>query len=836
AFELHLEAIQSLYLTARYQEAEALFVTVHKRARSPLDQARLYTICVVMYTNMGRHREAIRMGIHGLRHLRYGLSEDPGVIRILANVLRLRMRRRGKSIEEIAHLPRMQDPRLLAIMDLLMAIVPSAFFIHQNLFALIVLRMVRLSVQFGNVNESAYGYLTYGVLLITAFQNIDRARAYSKVAMRLMESSGPTGLECRMHVVYGSFINHWIDNIKYNSKYLRKAFREGLESGDNVYAGYALANRIFASVVKDDTLDEQDRLARTFLRFTDRTGDRDVENDFLLVLQANRNLRGLTHVTDSFNDSEYDEHTHINEMRDGNPVTLCWFYLLKMQNLYILGHYAHAWQAVQTLSKIIEPAQALVIGPEFIFFRGLIAARLAENQIRTGIWQMSGFFYRRHLRISIRQYEKWTRYSPATFGHKLELLKAEHYRLIGRDRPAIAAYSEACRLAGLRNALRVRAIVGERAGQYYSEQTAEDLAVGYLRGAYRDYLNWGALLKVQQLETQYNRYNLSAHVPHAQSITTDSSSTGNAEQSGPQKLDVAAIAMSARALSREIVLDRLLARLMEILLLQSGGRRGFFIRNNGTEYRVEAGGDMERNPRITIESRPLENHPDLPVSVVQYVINTNESLVLVNAGESLFKDDAYIKSRRIRSLLCMPVMLHGKPSGILYLENNLTAGTFTPDRLEVLSILSAQAAVSLENALMYAGLEQQVAERTQEVQHTLEKVQNLKVQQDSDYYLTSLLVQPLARISVTNERIQVRGLVHQKKQFQYKKWSEQIGGDVCIARDITLQDRDCVVFISADAMGKSLQGAGGVLVLGSVFESIISGVGAYEEIARLAPA
>ncbi|MCB1317789.1 MAG: SpoIIE family protein phosphatase, partial [Leptospiraceae bacterium] len=351
-----------------------------------------------------------------------------------------------------------------------------------------------------------------------------------------------------------------------------------------------------------------------------------------------------------------------------------------------------------------------------------------------------------------------------------------------------------------------------------------------------DYLSWGALLKAEQLETQYNRYNLSAHVPHAQSITTDSSSTGNAEQSGPQKLDVAAIAMSARALSREIVLDRLLARLMEILLLQSGGRRGFFIRNNGTEYRVEAGGDMERNPRITIESRPLENHPDLPVSVVQYVINTNESLVLVNAGESLFKDDAYIKSRRIRSLLCMPVMLHGKPSGILYLENNLTAGTFTPDRLEVLSILSAQAAVSLENALMYAGLEQQVAERTQEVQHTLEKVQNLKVQQDSDYYLTSLLVQPLARISVTNERIQVRGLVHQKKQFQYKKWSEQIGGDVCIARDITLQDRDCVVFISADAMGKSLQGAGGVLVLGSVFESIISGVGAYEEIARLAPA
>ena len=119
------------------------------------------------------------------------------------------------------------------------------------------------------------------------------------------------------------------------------------------------------------------------------------------------------------------------------------------------------------------------------------------------------------------------------------------------------------------------------------------------------------------------------------------------------------------------------------------------------------------------------------------------------------------------------------------------------------------------------GLEDKVQTRTAELTTTLGQVQELKKQQDGDYFLTSLLIKPLAANHARSETIQVEFLVQQKKKFQFRKWDSEIGGDICMANNVTLRGKPYTVFLNADAMGKSMQGAGGALVLGSVFESIV---------------
>lgn len=119
------------------------------------------------------------------------------------------------------------------------------------------------------------------------------------------------------------------------------------------------------------------------------------------------------------------------------------------------------------------------------------------------------------------------------------------------------------------------------------------------------------------------------------------------------------------------------------------------------------------------------------------------------------------------------------------------------------------------------GLEEKVKERTRELSETLEEVQTLKSQQDGDYFLTSLLLRPLGSVESGSETVTVETLVKQKKHFEFRKWKEEIGGDLCIARRITLREREYTVFLNADAMGKSMQGAGGALVLGAVFQTVI---------------
>ncbi len=118
-------------------------------------------------------------------------------------------------------------------------------------------------------------------------------------------------------------------------------------------------------------------------------------------------------------------------------------------------------------------------------------------------------------------------------------------------------------------------------------------------------------------------------------------------------------------------------------------------------------------------------------------------------------------------------------------------------------------------------LEDRVKERTAALSETLKTVQGLKSQQDGDYFLTSLLIKPLTRNLAKSKTVNVEFFIEQKKKFSFRKWDEEIGGDFCSAHGIKLAEKDYTIFVNADAMGKSVQGAGGALVLGAVFESIL---------------
>ncbi|MBI3395487.1 MAG: SpoIIE family protein phosphatase [Spirochaetia bacterium] len=119
-------------------------------------------------------------------------------------------------------------------------------------------------------------------------------------------------------------------------------------------------------------------------------------------------------------------------------------------------------------------------------------------------------------------------------------------------------------------------------------------------------------------------------------------------------------------------------------------------------------------------------------------------------------------------------------------------------------------------------LEEKVKERTEQLNQTLHRVEELKVQQDGDYFLTSLLIHPLSGNFAEGRRVSIDMLIRQKKTFRFKHWEAEIGGDLISVYDINLRGKKYVVFLNGDAMGKSMQGAGGALVLGTVFKSIVT--------------
>ncbi|MFO1469408.1 MAG: SpoIIE family protein phosphatase [Turneriella sp.] len=117
---------------------------------------------------------------------------------------------------------------------------------------------------------------------------------------------------------------------------------------------------------------------------------------------------------------------------------------------------------------------------------------------------------------------------------------------------------------------------------------------------------------------------------------------------------------------------------------------------------------------------------------------------------------------------------------------------------------------------------EQVITASKQLKKSLDLVNELKTQQDGDYYLTSLLLNPLG-VNAVDEglNVEVDFFTKQKKSFEFKSQKKNIGGDISIAHTLNFSNGPVTVVLNADAMGKSMQGAGGALVLGAVFQSII---------------
>ena len=160
------------------------------------------------------------------------------------------------------------------------------------------------------------------------------------------------------------------------------------------------------------------------------------------------------------------------------------------------------------------------------------------------------------------------------------------------------------------------------------------------------------------------------------------------------------------ALAEEIVLDKLLDKLLKIVMENAGATTACLILEKNGKLVIEATGVMDRAAVVMCSELPVENTEHLPLTIINYVGIAKENVVLNDAAASQrFMNDPYIIKNQPKSILSMPIINQGKMIGIIYLENNITTGAFTKERLEVLKILSSQIAISLKNAILYGKLE-----------------------------------------------------------------------------------------------------------------------------------
>ncbi len=718
AFDLELNRGECEYLTGELAAAEERLAALSVRAESAVDFAGVTSVRLNLYTNLDRSDSAVAVGLDYLRQVDPSWPLQATAAEVRQEYDRLWQRLALGSIEALLDLPVMIDPDWRSTIDVLTMLTSPAQFTDPDLFRLVVVRMAALSLEHGNTDGSCFGYALLGAILGVDFGNYRDGFRFGRLALDLVETRRLDGLSGRVYQVFALHVAHWTQHLASCRVFLRRAFDVAQEAGDLTWASYARVDLVTNLLATGEPLGEVEREAEGALEYVQKARFGLISDVIVAQLGLIRTLRGLTPDFGSFNDAEFDE-ARFEEHLKSNPrlgVAASRYWIRKLQARIYAGDSESALAALEKAAALLWTLPTQVELPEYHFYAGLTRARccdaaMGDAPVGDATAGMARSCHLEALAAHHRQMTIWAENGGENFAHRAALLGAERARLEGRPRDAMHLYEEAVRSARKHGFIQNEGLANEHAARFHAGRGFETVAQAYLAQARSCYQRWGAEGKVRQLDR------LHPHLREAAAAARgDSTSLTSVEQ-----LDLATVVKVSQAVSGEIDLRKLIDTLMVIALRNAGADRGLLILPAGDELRIEAEATTNRDKVEVLLRRSPLRPAELPESVLRYVVRTRESLLLDDATEqNPFSSDGYFRRGRCRSILCLPLIKQAKLTGVLYLENSLASHVFTPARIAVLGLLASQAAISLENASLYANLEhaQSFLAEAQRLSHT----------------------------------------------------------------------------------------------------------------------
>jgi predicted ATPase/signal transduction histidine kinase/GAF domain-containing protein len=682
-------------LTVDMTTAENRLSMLAERAKSAHDIALVTRFRLTLYNLLDRSDRGVEVFIEYWRGHGKDWSPHPTDEEVSREYEQIRSLVETGKIEELVDLPLLSNPDVLDILNVFTEIVMIAMFTDENLHALLLCRMVNLSLEHGNSDASCFAYVSLGMLAGPQFGNYEAGFQLGKLGYDLVEKHGL--YKARTHLRFGICIVPWRRHVMTGRELVRRAFDAANRVGDLTCAAYCCHHLNTNLLATGDPLAEVQRETERGLEFAEKVRFGRVIDQVITQLALVRTLRGLTTKFGSFDDGHFDE-LQFEHHLSSNPILAlpeCWYWIRKLQARFFAGDYSSAIRAALNAQRLLWTSHSFFEMAEYQFYGALARAGAFDSATEGARPEHFKALAEHHRQLAI-----WAENCPENFENRAALVGAEIARIEGRFLDAEQSYEKAIRLAHIHGFVHNEAVANEVAARFYAARGFDKIARAYLRDARYCYLNWGADGKVRQLDQLYPH--ITEEQPVARSSSTIEAPTGH--------LDLATVVKVSQALSSEIVLPRLIEKLVRLAVENAGAERGLLILfrggAQGGEPRIEA--EAISGPgRIEVAVRQAAITPsELPQSVLHYAFRMQERVLLDDASaDVVYSKDEYVQRKRSRSVLCLPIVRQAKLIGALYLENNLSPGVFTSDRVALLQLLASQAAISLANAALYADLQ-----------------------------------------------------------------------------------------------------------------------------------
>ncbi|HTF54692.1 MAG TPA: AAA family ATPase [Pseudonocardia sp.] len=682
--EVHTGRHAALFSSGRLDEADEEYRTIQQLRLTALQRADPTAAQMRSLTHRTRFAEAVALGVESLREL--GM-DVPAPDRLPAELDRqadrlYRWLDHTDAADDLAR-PDITDPVLLAASGLIDATLPPAYFGQDfSIHGWLSLEALRIVIQHGPARAlvgPACHAAFHAVVLRGDYPAGYRGR---RRILALGEARGYEPGTSKARFLF-AILSCWGEPIE-NGVHDAQRAREGLiAGGDLATAGHTYYPAVTGLLDAAPSLDACVAEVEAALAFARHTGSEQIAQ----WLDGYRWLAGVLRGEGPVAAGEVTPERYV-----GNPLALLNGHLTRALAAGIFGDPAGLLRHTAAAMPLLPAALGQYPSAVARLLRGLALA----DQARA-----SDPDQREALLSELDEVTQWLAAraadAPDNFLHLLRLLEAERAWALGDFRAAAWGFDTARREAAGRPRPWHRALITERAARFCLARSLDHAGFELLAQARQHYLAWGASAKVDQLDWAYPALRPPPDATVGVDESTDRPRARAVVSTGT--LDLLGILSASQALSAQTSIERLHARVVEVLGAMTGATAVHLLLWDNDRHDwllpTPAGG-----------TTPISGTGhELPMSVLRYVQRTGEPLVVADAtGDDRFARDPYFTDPDCCSLLAVPILSRGSPRAVLLLENRLLRGAFTSDRLDAVGLIAGQLAVTLDNAQLYAEL------------------------------------------------------------------------------------------------------------------------------------
>ncbi|BAZ03483.1 trifunctional serine/threonine-protein kinase/ATP-binding protein/sensor histidine kinase [Calothrix sp. NIES-3974] len=737
--QLYEEACEAAYLSGNFVRMEQLAEIVTNSAKTLLEKIKVSEIQIQANIVRNKLTEAFDIALGILKLLNIEFSTTPSHNDIEQAFQNIAEKLKNRKLADLINLPEINNLEILAAMRILLSMFAAAYLGRTEFVPLLSTKMIELSLEYGNTSISAFAYCTYGLLLCSVIGDIETGFECGQLSLKILSKFPNKPLQVKSLLMYNSFIGLWKNHARNFLNPLQQVYLTALEVGDLEFTAYALNNFSYTSYLIGKELHELEYNMSRYCDELERLNQQAASYSVRIWRQTILNLINKSQDVCSLIGESYDENIMLPLHKESNYVmAIAIVNFNKLTLNYLFSNPISALEYSIETEKYLSSITGSLVIPTFYFYDSLVRL-LVYSQVTCS--QQKELLEK--VKSNQQKMHHWATHAPMNFLHKYYLVEAELHRVLDDKLAAIEYYEKAINLAKENEYIHEEALANELAAKFYLSWNKPTIAQAYLINAYYCYAKWGAVAKVNHLEQKYPEFITSVQTKEVFQINstetivlnaTKNSITAKSSTKVVETLDLISFIKASQAISSEIHLDTLLTKLTQVLIENAGASKAAIIMPNQDKLVIEAVGSSIHKPTNILQSIPIEESQDIPVNLINYIFRTQEKLIVNNIATELKKPkskisiiaDNYLLSQQVQSLLCTPIFNQGKLIAILYLENNLTTGVFSDERMQIINLLSSQAAISLENARLYEQSQNYARQLEANAKQLEESLENLK--------------------------------------------------------------------------------------------------------------